>query len=84
LTFSGPLSTFLLLLALCSKDVSTISAELEVEDVAHAAVDDAKEALILFLELSLIEYLYGDDARLFYGSCTVNIMAVSWGGLHIE
>jgi hypothetical protein len=62
----------------------TISAELEVEDVAHAAVDDAKEALILFLELSLIEYLYCDDTRFFYGSCPVSVMGVSWGGLHIE
>ena len=39
-----------------------MAAKLEVEDIPHANVDDTQEALILLLELLLVEYLNRDDA----------------------
>lgn len=40
----------------------TIAASVKVDDAADAEIDDSQKALILFLELFLIEYLDGEDA----------------------
>lgn len=52
---------------------STVSTERKVEDVTHATVDDAKETLVFLFELPLVEYLYSNDARLFYHTCRISL-----------
>lgn len=41
-----------------------VAAEIEVEALRDRNVDDAQEALVLFLELFLVKDLNGDDARI--------------------
>lgn len=42
----------------------TITASVQVNYRPHADIDDAQEALVLLLELLLVEYLHGQDALL--------------------
>jgi hypothetical protein len=42
--------------------IRTISTSFEIDGLADMDIDDAKKALVLLLELLLVEYLYGEDA----------------------
>jgi hypothetical protein len=37
----------------------TVTAGVQIQDIADPHVDDSEKALVLLLELLLIEYLYG-------------------------
>ena len=50
--------------ASCGVQLPTVSASIQVDDAAYADVDHAQKALVLLLELLLVEYLHGKDAFL--------------------
>jgi hypothetical protein len=49
----------------------TMTAELEVKDIAHFYIHDSQETLIFALEFALVEYLHCDDRRVLHGAAEV-------------
>ena len=69
-------------------EARTITTSVEIHDVAHPDVDYAEEALVLLLELLLVEYLNRDDAVLGYPPISLvsvrPIRQIRWQALQVK